>query len=136
MEIPRWVYHREVVPGSPRPDIAIVRLEPRIGLLAPREALVSHRRIVWDRPAAPDRLVLFTARGLTGEPAVRLAALVPEEPGTIRTIGYAVRGEADWTFVTGAAAERLEAADRTRSEVPPTRTPSLSAPPETAPRSP
>ena len=119
-DLPRWLYRPVTIPGSPRPDISIVRLEPRIGIVTPRDALVSPRRIVWDRTARPDRLVLFTARGPAGEPAVRLATEDPARPGEFRTLGYAVRGDDTvWRWLEGEAAEALEAEERRNRPTPP-----------------
>ena len=112
-DLPRWLYRPVIEPGSPRPDIAIVHLEPRLGIVTPRDALVSRGRIVWDRPARQDRLVLFTARGPAAEPAVRLAVEDPDRPGEFRTLGYAVRGDDTvWRWLEGEAAAALEAEER------------------------
>lgn len=112
-------YHWTPQPGTPHPEIALVTLEPRFGIGEEIDALAVGRGILWERPAAENsRLVLFTALGRRGEPAVRLAAAPEGTAPEFTTIGYAVRRIDGWEWLSESQIHALEEAAEARRTGP------------------
>lgn len=107
-------YHWTTDPSSPHPEISLVTLEPRFGIGSRAEILTVGSAVLWKRPAGGAPLALFSAAGVAGEPAVRLTMAQDDREGDFTTIGYAVRHENGWEWLSPEGILALEAAAEER----------------------